>query len=131
MEPIVVDDRSTDRTGEILEQLANEDARLRDLRMDTLPEGWLGKCHACHVGASAARGEWLLFTDADCWSKPDVVLRALRWRSVNRRTTSRILRVTPCQALACELVPSCFISGRRIGLVPIGNGELLAVKASA
>lgn len=78
LELIVVDDRSTDRTGEILQQLAKENSRLRVVRVDALPEGWLGKCHACHVGASAARGEWILFTDADCWSKPDVLLRALQ-----------------------------------------------------
>lgn len=78
LELIVVDDRSTDRTGDILEQLAKEDSRLRVARINALPEGWLGKCHACHVGASAAKGEWILFTDADCWSKPDVLLRAIR-----------------------------------------------------
>jgi hypothetical protein len=47
------------------------------VRIDALPKGWLGKCHACHVGALAAKGEWILFTDADCWFKPDVLLRAL------------------------------------------------------
>jgi len=75
---IVVDDRSTDRTGDILRRLASEDARVRATRVEVLPEGWLGKCHACHVGASAATGEWILFTDADCWLKPDVIARALR-----------------------------------------------------
>ena len=75
---IVVDDRSTDRTSEILRRLAKEDARLRVKRVDVLPDGWLGKCHACHVGASAATGDWILFTDADCWLKPDVIARALR-----------------------------------------------------
>lgn len=78
VELIVVDDRSADRTGEILGRLAKEDARLRVLRIEALPERWLGKCHACHVGALAATGEWILFTDADCWSKPDVLLRAIR-----------------------------------------------------
>jgi glycosyltransferase involved in cell wall biosynthesis len=77
-ELIVVNDRSTDGTGEILQRLAKEDARLQVKRVDVLPEGWLGKCHACHVGASAAAGEWILFTDADCWLKPDVLARALR-----------------------------------------------------
>ncbi len=38
----------------------------------------VGKCHACHVGASAATGDWILFTDADCWLKSDVIVRAVR-----------------------------------------------------
>jgi Glycosyl transferase family 2 len=74
---IVVDDRSTDGTPGILRRLAAEDARMRVIRVDVLPDGWLGKCHACHVGASAATGEWILFTDADCWLRPDVIARAL------------------------------------------------------
>jgi len=78
LEFIVVDDRSTDRTGEIARRLAKEDPRVQVKRVDTLPPGWLGKCHACHVGASAATGDWILFTDADCWLKPDVIARALR-----------------------------------------------------
>jgi hypothetical protein len=75
---IVVDDRSTDRTGEILARLALEDPRVQVRRVEVLPDGWLGKCHACHVGASAATGDWILFTDADCWLKPGVLARALR-----------------------------------------------------
>jgi cellulose synthase/poly-beta-1,6-N-acetylglucosamine synthase-like glycosyltransferase len=75
---IIVDDRSTDRTAEILARLAKEDARVRVKRVDVLPGGWLGKCHACHLGASAATGDWILFTDADCWLKPDVIARAVR-----------------------------------------------------
>jgi glycosyltransferase involved in cell wall biosynthesis len=83
-EIIVVDDRSTDRTSEILGKLAKENARLKVKRVDVLPEGWLGKCHACHVGASAATGEWILFTDADCWLKPDVIARAVRVAETDR-----------------------------------------------
>src|SRR6185436_17014531 len=78
LEIVVVDDRSTDRTGEILRRLAQDDSRVQVKRVDALPEGWLGKCHACHVGASAATGDWILFTDADCWLKPDVIARAVR-----------------------------------------------------
>jgi cellulose synthase/poly-beta-1,6-N-acetylglucosamine synthase-like glycosyltransferase len=74
---IVVDDRSSDRTSEILRGLAAEDARVKVRRVDVLPEGWLGKCHACHLGATAATGDWILFTDADCWLKPDVIARAV------------------------------------------------------
>lgn len=84
VEVIFVDDRSTDRTGEILRRLAAEDARVRVIRVDVLPDGWLGKCHACHMGANAATGDWILFTDADCWLKPDVITRALRMADRDR-----------------------------------------------
>src|SRR5690348_14563485 len=50
LEIIVVDDRSADGTSEILNRLAKDDARLQVKRVDALPEGWLGKCHACRVG---------------------------------------------------------------------------------
>jgi glycosyltransferase involved in cell wall biosynthesis len=78
LELIIVDDRSTDGTSEILCRLARQDPRVKAMRVDVLPEGWLGKCHACHLGASIATGDWILFTDADCWLKPDVLARALR-----------------------------------------------------
>ena len=74
---IVVDDRSKDRTAEILQRLSKSDARLEYLRVETLPEGWLGKCHACHLGAQAAKTDWILFTDADCWLRSDVIARAI------------------------------------------------------
>lgn len=77
LEIIVVDDRSTDRTGEILNQLAGVDSRVQVIRVEMLPDGWLGKCHACHQGAQQATGEWILFTDADTWIEPDVVARAV------------------------------------------------------
>src|SRR5262245_12107778 len=92
IEVIAVDDRSTDRTSEILGRLAAEDARVRVQRVDALPEGWLGKCHACYVGAGAARGDWILFTDADCWLKPDVIARAL---AVAEREQADHITLTP------------------------------------
>lgn len=77
LEVVVVDDRSKDQTPKLLERLAREDSRVQIKRVDTLPDGWLGKCHACHVGAQAATREWILFTDADCWLKPNVIARAI------------------------------------------------------
>lgn len=77
LEIIVVDDRSTDQTTSILDRLAAEDTRVRTLRVDVLPDGWLGKCHACHLGAASATGDWILFTDADCWLSPDMIARSI------------------------------------------------------
>jgi glycosyltransferase involved in cell wall biosynthesis len=78
IEIIPVDDRSDDGTSSLLQSLSREDARVRPKRVEILPEGWLGKCHACHIGASSATGDWILFTDADCWLKPDVIARAVQ-----------------------------------------------------
>ncbi len=77
LEIIVVDDRSRDRTGEILRGLATKYPGLRVVRVDDLPAGWLGKCHACHVGSGLASGEWVLFADGDVWLRDDVVVRAV------------------------------------------------------
>lgn len=64
-EYIVVDDRSTDGTGEIIDRLAREDARVVPLHLHELPTGWLGKVHAMHVAVGHATGEYVLFSDAD------------------------------------------------------------------
>ncbi len=76
-EIIVVDDRSTDRTGAILEEMTARQSGLKLLRVTRLPQGWLGKNHALHLGAAEARGEYLLFTDADVVMAPSALARAV------------------------------------------------------
>jgi len=81
-EVIAVNDRSTDRTGEIMESVAARPAahgRLRVIHHRELPAGWLGKTHAMWTAANEAKGKWLLFTDADVQFKPDSVRRALAY----------------------------------------------------
>jgi glycosyltransferase involved in cell wall biosynthesis len=65
LEVIVVDDRSTDGTSQVLDKLAAESPRLRAVHLTQLPSRWIGKNHALHFGAAQAAGELLLFTDAD------------------------------------------------------------------
>jgi len=77
LQVVAVDDRSCDGTGAILDRLAAADPRLEVVHVERLPEGWLGKNHACHLGAARARGDWLLFTDADVVFTPDAVPRAV------------------------------------------------------
>ena len=88
LEVIVVSDRSVDATAAIVRRLAADDPRVRLVEVTALPERWLGKTHALHVGSQAATGDWLLFTDADCLLHPDVVARALRWRRASASITS-------------------------------------------
>jgi chlorobactene glucosyltransferase len=67
-EMIVVNDRSVDRTGEILERIRVEqpDGRLKVIHVDALRDGWFGKCNAMDLGVAHAKGRWLCFADADC-----------------------------------------------------------------
>lgn len=78
-EVIVVDDRSTDRTREILRRIAAQDFRLTIIDGDPLPAGWIGKPWALAQGAQRARGRWLLFTDADTEHAPLACASAVRY----------------------------------------------------
>jgi glycosyltransferase involved in cell wall biosynthesis len=72
-EIIVVDDSSTDRTHEIAEGFP----RVQVISAEPLPDGWTGKNNAVITGAKHARGEWLLFTDADTVHLPGSLARAM------------------------------------------------------
>jgi len=72
-ELIVYDDRSADRTVDVLEQLSQKFSNLKIIKGQELPKGWLGKCFACHQLAKEASGEFYLFTDADTEHNKDSV----------------------------------------------------------
>ena len=76
LEIIVVEDGSTDRTGEVIDARA---PRVRRVNPPPLPDGWVGKNWACWNGAQAATGEWLLFEDADVRTHPAAVRTTLEW----------------------------------------------------
>lgn len=82
-EVIVVDDQSTDGTAAILSELEARIPKLKTLDAGELPVGWVGKNHAASVGAAAARGDWLLFTDADTYHFPGSARRALNDAAYN------------------------------------------------
>ena len=84
LEITLVNDRSTDRTGEILEALAAEFPQLNVVHLTELPAGWLGKNHAMQLGADRSHGEWLLFTDADIVFEPTTLRRAVSYALANR-----------------------------------------------
>lgn len=77
IEVIVVNDHSTDGTGDIARRLAAENPRVRVISNPDLPEGWIGKQWACHNGALVAAGPSLLFTDADTRHGPELLTRSM------------------------------------------------------
>src|SRR5258707_13737719 len=76
-EVLVLDDESEDATPEIVDRVARRYPQMRLLRGSALPSGWHGKAWACRQLGLAARGEWLLFVDADVVLAQECVTAAL------------------------------------------------------
>jgi glycosyltransferase involved in cell wall biosynthesis len=86
-EIIAVNDRSTDHTGQIMDEIAASSRAhglLQAIHISELPSGWLGKTHAMWTAGQQATGDWLLFTDADVLFKPDSLRRAVAYAEAER-----------------------------------------------
>ncbi len=82
LQVIAVDDRSTDATGKLMDEIAeslDSHGRLRVLHVKELPEGWLGKPHAMALAAEGATSDWLLFTDGDVIFDPRAIRLAIQY----------------------------------------------------
>ena len=119
-EVIAVNDRSTDRTGEIMESVAVRPAahgRLRVLHHRELPAGWLGKTHAMWTATNEAKGEWLLFTDADVQFKPDSVRRAMAYAEAERAdhvvVFPQMIMKRPGEYMMIAFFQTMFVFGHR------------------
>lgn len=96
LEVIVLNDSSTDRTGQVLAQLQGEFPQLRVLQGTPLPQGWVGKPHACLQLSAAAHGTWLLFLDADAAAAPQLTTALLAHAE---KHTADMVTVFPFQQL--------------------------------
>jgi cellulose synthase/poly-beta-1,6-N-acetylglucosamine synthase-like glycosyltransferase len=118
-EVIAVDDRSTDRTGEIMDGIAAAapPGRLRVIHISALPEGWMGKPHAMWSAANLATGAWLLFTDADVLFKPDALRRALVYAPSERADHlvlfPRMIMKHPGEKMMIAFFQTLFVFGHR------------------
>jgi Glycosyl transferase family 2 len=119
-EVIAVNDRSSDRTGEIMDEVAapaEARGRLTVLHIDQLPSGWLGKTHAMWTAAKQATGDWLLFTDADVLFKPDSVRRAIAYAQAEKADHvvlfPRMIMKRPGEKMMIAFFLTLFVFGHR------------------
>ena len=80
---IMVNDRSTDRTAEILQEFKIKYPKITVTTVNELPEGWLGKNNALYQGYLSSTEEWMLFTDADIEFQPDALAKAMSYAVAN------------------------------------------------
>ena len=119
-EIIAVNDRSTDRTGQIMDEIAaSPQARglLKAIHISELPPGWLGKTHAMWTAGQQASGEWLLFTDADVLFKPDSLRRAVAYAEAERADHvvlfPRMIMKRPGEKMMIAFFHVLFVFGHR------------------
>jgi glycosyltransferase involved in cell wall biosynthesis len=94
LEIIIFNDESTDRTAKVVEDFAKQDKRLVLINSDGLPEGWLGKNHACYQLAQKATGKYFLFLDADVRINDSVISEAVDYL---KKYNLHLLSVFPTQ----------------------------------
>jgi chlorobactene glucosyltransferase len=146
-EVIVVDDRSSDGTAEVVERFAESPAhahRLQLVRGRELPEGWFGKQWAMVQGYQAARGDLLLFADADTHHAPELIPRAVAAMAGER---ADLLSLVPRQEMASFwerlIQPQVFlalqtrvgdlrrVNRTRVAWDAIANGQFILVARTA
>lgn len=76
-EVLVYNDHSTDKTPEIIKKFQGEDPRIVTVPSKELPKDWLGKTFACHQLAMHAKGDYMLFLDADVRISNDLLQKAI------------------------------------------------------
>lgn len=131
IEVIAIDDRSTDNTGAVMDELAAAHPRLKVLHITEPPEfGWTGKNNALHQGSKHATGDWLLFVDSDVILQRDALTIGM---AVVRRKNFGLLSLLP--RLETEsfweslMIPLCGGAASSLYLIALNNvGE---VKGSA
>lgn len=95
-EVIAIDDRSSDKTGSIIQEIAARNSHVRYVRGTDTPPGWIGKCNALMSGVKHAKGEWFLFTDADTCHTPESLRYAVTYA---QRHNADLISFMPIQEL--------------------------------
>jgi chlorobactene glucosyltransferase len=141
IEILVYDDDSSDDTARMVEVFCSQDDRIRLFKGVPLPAGWLGKNHACHRLSLEAKGDYLLFLDADVRMKPGLIVDALSYLNENRLN---LLSLFPVQTMGSmsekitvplinwvllSLLPLRLISRSRHPSLAAANGQFMLFDA--
>ena len=98
LEILVIDDRSTDGTANIIREFAKSDPRVHLISIHNLPSGWTGKTHALHVGTSEARGEWFWYLDADTLHSPESLSVMLEYARLHNAAMASLVPEMRCES---------------------------------
>lgn len=141
---IVVDDGSTDATGRILSELQHGPGgeKLSVIHVDHLPSGWAGKPHALATGIAAARGEWVLFTDADTMHRPGALAFAIQEAQRHRADLVSLLTQQEFADVSGHIIMPVVMMGISAQYPPtqvanpeneaaIANGQFLLIRRAA
>ncbi len=142
LELVVVDDRSTDATPQIIARLAAEDPRVVPIRIDEVPPGWLGKLNALEQGTHAATGEWLLISDADIHFERGTLRKAVAFCEEQGRDFLALVPEFRSQSFAVNVIWATFIRILAMSLSPAairdpessasaGSGSFMLMRRSA
>ena len=142
-EILVYDDQSEDATAAIIDSVAASDARVRRIEGVLLPTGWIGKVHACARLAEHARGDWLVYADADVRLEPGVLERL---GSIAQTLQADVVTAMPRQDVVTWMertvvpllhliyvswLPAPLVWASRDARFLMANGQLLAMRREA
>lgn len=117
-EIIAVNDRSTDRTGEILREIAVKHAKLHVVEGAELPEGWLGKPFVLEQAFAKANGEWILTTDADIIFAPEALKTTVAYAEKNEFDVLTLIPFDICESFWEKVFLPTFCWFRMLAMPP-------------
>lgn len=142
VEILVFNDQSTDKTEEIVQHFATEHGHVRLINSEGLPEGWLGKNHACHRLAQQAKGNYLLFLDADIVVEGNFIWKAVQFVKKNNlgllsifpkqwmETTGEKVTVPIMNFILLTLLPLVLVRKTAYPSLSAANGQFMLFDAA-
>jgi len=142
IEIIVFNDQSEDKTADIVRDYTHRDNRIRLVNSNGLPDGWLGKNHACHSLSKKSSGEYLLFLDADVCISGNIIGDAIFY---SRKYDLGLISIFPKQIIKSigeritvpnmnyilvSLLPLIFVRKLKYPSLAAANGQFMFFKAN-